>query len=435
MENTEIFISVNESKIRTSDGYEYNLTPHFLYLYYYLALKRLHDPAGTGGYADTTEIISLPYWERNDLESIGKQIRRHIVDMEKEGRNIIEAQQKIKGPFRLILSPDRIKIDVPISRLMDVLDVRHIEKLTPKQESDFYKYVECMWEGNVNFDRGYLDKALALYGQASDTAINTELKLAALHKTCVTLDRLGNFKDAENITQDLFTFKGLDEMESATANVLEAWVKLRLRQFKEAEKLYFKGLDMVRGRRYYRLMGNIYNGLGLIRKERGQYDEALVFYQRALEYWSLVDYFYGIQAVYFNIGNLYYLWGKRSKMASYYDTGIEWVERCRSLCETVHISYDTSQDHILLAGLYKKIKKMDKALDYAQTALKMATDAGNKRDIAYSYRILGKVYLEKGMEKQAASAFDECLKYLKLTTVPQEELREREEEIRKLLDQ
>ncbi|MDA8161941.1 MAG: tetratricopeptide repeat protein [Desulfobacteraceae bacterium] len=436
MENTEIFISVNESKIRTSDGYEYNLTPHFLYLYYYLALKRLHDPAGTGGYADTTEIISLPYWERNDLESIGKQIRRHIVEMEKEGRNIIEAQQKIKGPFRLILGPDRIKIDVPISRLMDVLDLRHIEKLTPEQETDFYKYVECMWEGNVAFDSGFLkEKALPLYKQASGTAINSELRLAALHKICVTLDRLGRYNEAHDICEAVLKIKGLDEIEYAAAYILLAWVKYRLREWPEAENLYHKGLHIIRGKRYYRLMGSIFSGLGLIHKGRKEYIEALAFYQRALEYWSLVDYFYGIQSVYFNIGNLYYLWGKQSQDMSNYREAIKWVNQCISLCERIHISYDTRQDYILLAGIHLRIGKLKEAFEYADTAKKMALSAGNKRDIGFSDRIFAKIYLKKGLTAKAEEAYKSCLEYLQQTDISEIELKEFEAEFVRLFKQ
>ena len=435
MENTDIFISVNESRIKSSDGYEYDLTPHFLHLYYYLALKRLHDPAGTGGFADTTEIISLPYWERNDLESIGKQIRRHMLQMEKVGHNIIEAQQKVYGPFRLILNSDQIKIDISISQLMEILDLRHIEKLKPEQETDFYNYVQCIWEGDINFDGGHLDVALDLYNRASDTAINPELKLAALEKICVTLDRRGKYRAAERICNEVLETKGMGEIEYATVYILQAWVKYRLREWEEAENLYYKGLNTIRGKKYYRLMGSLYNGLGLIRKGRKEYPEALAFYQRALEYWSLVDYFYGIQSVYFNIGNLYYQWGKLSQNLSNYREGIKWVEQCISLCERIHISYDTRQDYILLAGLHLKIEKIKEALEYADKAKKMALDAGNKRDIGFSFRIFSKIYLKEGFTSKAEEAYKFCLKYLNQTDITEIELKEFEEEFVRLFRQ
>ncbi|MDA8088369.1 MAG: tetratricopeptide repeat protein [Nitrospiraceae bacterium] len=440
----DLFINVKDSKVRSGDGVEYNLTPHFLYLYYYLALKRLHDPSGSGGFADADEIISLPYWERNDLGSVGKQIRRHIVDMEKKGLNIIEAQQKVYGPFRFMLLPDEIHIDVPIFELMDLLDVRHIHKLKQEEESAFYKYVESMWEGDDSFDKGILKKALTFYEKASEAAINIELKITAKLKVGRTLERLGDFKNATLICEEILNYDGINAVGLCKTNIFYGWLNYRQRHFQDAEEHYYKAIDNIRGKKYHRLFGDIYNCLGLLRKERGQdgeYDEALRFYQLALEYWSLSEYYYGIQAIYFNIGNLYVAWGdkvgpdNKSIKLYNYQKAIEWTKRCVSLCKKMDIANETSQDHILLAELYLKLNDLDNSLEYAKTANDMALVSGNKRDIGYSYEVLGKIYLRRKLRSEAESAFRSCLEYLKKIDISDEEFREREEEIRKLLDQ
>ena len=51
-------------------------------------------------------IRRLPHWEKNSMKSVGEQIRRHILQTERQGRNVIEWRERIKGTFRLTLPPD-----------------------------------------------------------------------------------------------------------------------------------------------------------------------------------------------------------------------------------------------------------------------------------------------------------------------------------------
>ena len=101
MEEIALIVNVRDAKVCAGDGYAYPLTKRFRYLYYYLALRRLEDPMGRGGYVLPEEVLMLPSWGKNNVVSVGKQIRRHKLEMDKVGRNIIDAQQKIYGPFRL----------------------------------------------------------------------------------------------------------------------------------------------------------------------------------------------------------------------------------------------------------------------------------------------------------------------------------------------
>ncbi len=440
-----LFVSVQSRKITTDDGYTYRLTPQFRYLYFYLVLKRLDDPMNRGGFVEVDEILLLSHWERNRFVSVGKQIRRHILEMTKKGRNIIEAQQKISGPFRLIIPSDHIQIDVPIAKLMDFLDLRHISRLAPDKEADFYNYVECMWEGDAFFNEGLLKDALPLYKQAEEAAAKSELqelKIAAMQKIGRTLERLGDPQTADRLYQEVLKCDGLNEQTEAMTYVLLGLIKYRQGDLKATEEFSYKALDIVRNKKHYKIMGGIYNGLGLVRKTRKQYQESLTFFQRALEYWSLVDYFYGIQAVYFNIGNLYKLWGdelsnqyKDMKIANY-RKGIEWVTRCISLCEKMGIGYETSQDYILLAAIHRKMGDLNKALEKAITAIDVAKLAGNKRDIAYGHRILAAIHFNRGERDLAKSAFQAFMDYLKGTGLSEETLKQIEEEsIRKLAEE
>lgn len=436
-EDKKLLVSANDLVIKTGDGYCYPLTKRFLYLYFYLALKRLEGQGS--GFIEVDEVLALPHWERNTSASVGKQIRRHIVKMEGLGRNIIEAKQKIHGPFRLKLSPKQIQIDVPVAVLAEKLGLNRVVKLEASKEAGFYDFVDCLWQGEAAFADGHLKDALDSYRKASRASINPDQRVIAMQKAGRALMQLGDLEKARLTFQKIFEIKKLNELEEATNYAYLGLIKYRLRSLDEAERLFHKSLDVIQGKKYYRVLGDIHNGLGLIRKERNQYKEALMFHQRALEYWSLVDYFYGIQACYFNIGNIYKLWGDRlgeqskEMKETYYQLAIDWVNRCVALCEKMGIAYETSQDHILLSSLALKTGNPDKALEYAEIAIDMAKKAGNKRDIAFAHRMLGKVYLARGAQDMAKSSFLAYLKYLRKIGLNKEYSKEREK-IKKTLN-
>lgn len=407
----KLFVSIRDLEIRTADGYVYPLTKQFFYFYCYLVFSKLKDEKNMGGFVSTEEVISLPYWENNTLTSIGKQVRRHIVQMEKIGRSIIESKQKIYGPFRLILPADHIEIDVSIPHLMEFLNLIHVGKLDSDQEQRFYKYIEFMWEGDANFDDGLLRKALLLYKKAAKVALNPAQTITANLKIGRTLGRLGNPDEALVIFRKLLKNKWLNEHEKASTCTHYAWVEYRTGNLSKAEELYYKALESARGNKYFKVLGEIYNGLGLIKKEYGHFHESIAFYQRALEYWSLIDYFYGIQAAYYNIGNLHRIWGDHTSdkhpalKNSHYQKAKEWTLRCISLCQKIGIAYETSLDHILLSELFLKAGDPDKAIEYAKIANEMAIAAGNKNDIGYSYKVLSEAYAAKGETALAKAAF------------------------------
>ncbi|MCL4873538.1 tetratricopeptide repeat protein [bacterium] len=331
--------------------------------------------------------------------------------MEKIGRNIIEAKQKIYGPFRLILPAAHIELDVSILQLMVFLNLIHVGKLDSGQVQKFYKYVEYMWEGDANFDDGLLRKALSLYKKAAKVALNPAQTITANLKIGRTLGRLGNTAEALVIFRKLLKNKWLNEYEKASTCTHYAWIEYRTGNLSNAEEFYYRALESARGNKYFKVLGEIYNGLGLIKKEYGHFHESIAFYQRALEYWSLIDYFYGIQAIYYNIANIYRIWGDHTSdkhpalKNSHYQNANEWTLRCISLCQKIGIAYETSLDHILLSELFLKAGDPDKAIEYAKIANEMAIAAGNKNDIGYSYKALSEAYAAKGETALAKAAF------------------------------
>jgi tetratricopeptide (TPR) repeat protein len=167
-------------------------------------------------------------------------------------------------------------------------------------------------------------------------------------------------------------------------------------------------LNLIEGETHYELLGQIYNGLGIVYEARNLYEEATRYYKNALGYSSLARNVYGIQAAYFNIGNMHSKFGDVALYSAKtgislvakdnYNTSITWVRRCMELCKRAGIGGDTCQDRILLAYCWYKLRNFREALKYATEAVKIATRVGNKRDRRIAQRLLEDITSEMRMK-------------------------------------
>jgi hypothetical protein len=104
-----LVVQVRQRVVTASDGLRYPLTTCFFFLYLLLAWQRRLPGAPEDGYVWCDLIRRLPHWEKNSLGSVGKQVRCHILQTERQGRNVIEWRERIKGTFRLTLPPDAVR--------------------------------------------------------------------------------------------------------------------------------------------------------------------------------------------------------------------------------------------------------------------------------------------------------------------------------------
>ena len=379
----------------------FSQSPQYLYLYAYLAYEKITNFLGTGGFLYPADIQKIPLWDKKKVESIGKEIRRHMQNMEKKGVNIIEFQQRIKGPFRLTINPKEISFDKEIKYVSEFLSLDIIYSLL-KDESEaqkLYKYTETISQGAIFFNQGKLKKALDYYESAlKNLSLQVEYKAILLQKIARIYERQGLRKEAIN---KLNRALKLIKKETFNNYLMEAkilsylgWMYYRERNFLKSQKIFYQSLDLLRGKRHYLEMGEVYNGLGLLNESIHNYIDALSYFNLALNYWSNTDYLYGIQSIFFNIGNLYYKWGFFDKGRSF-GKAKQWIEQCINLCDTAQIGQETSQAEILMVEIFLEWQKIEQARKYAIKAKRMALKAHNALDLSTVNKLFGILHFKR----------------------------------------
>ncbi len=260
--------------------------------------------------------------------------------MERHGRNLIGYRDRIKGPFRLAVPPDAIHFDVSPSEVRRLLDIPLAQGPgRPEDASALYGFAQAICQGNAFFDAGALDRAHAAYHEALAAATTPEQEVTALQKIGRTLERQARYQEARPLYLKALRLQDrhpeLDHSTTARTHLFLGWLDYRQKRHDKARNHFYRALDLARGNRDDWLLGNVYNGLGLLQRQNEEYPEALALFRTALDYWCRTDYAYGIQAAYANIGFVYKWWGNHlrnhrftDEARTQYRRAVEWLRRC-----------------------------------------------------------------------------------------------------------
>ena len=401
------------------------LSKRFFNLYCYLAVMRKDDPLRNEGYAECEQIRNLPLWGKNQPVSIGKQISRHVAVMKRRSQNVIQSGQKVGGPFRFARSPSHIKLDVLTGSIVSYLALTDLGPVSmDDQLPRFFRFAEHYWRGSDHFNDGLLVEANKSYGRALRVAPAPHHWLATAFQIQRIHERLGEYEQVSALRLAIrkrLKMTGRYQLWAEARDLaFAALMELRNKRLNAAERFYLRALAKAGNHGLFDVIGSCHNGLEVIEKQRGNFSEAMDHYFRALDAWLLVDYFYGFQSVFFNIGVIYRSWGAQMAESGFpreakekYEKAIIWTEGGMSICTKLGIGYDMSEDKVLLSHLYRKIGKIEKALGLATEALNEAKMSGNQKSLALATRQLATALLAKGKKDDAARLIKATYRKLK----------------------
>jgi tetratricopeptide (TPR) repeat protein len=221
--------------------------------------------------------------------------------------------------------------------------------------------------------------------------------------------KIGQLDEAQQVYEVLLD-QATNDIDKALSYHHIGWAKKDKGEYKEALSYYEKALEI----RQQSLPPNhpnlaaSYNNIGTVYKNMGEYSKALSYYEKALEIRqrSLPPNHPDLASSYNNIGNVYYSMGEYSKALSFHERtlGIQ-----QQLLPPNHPDLASSYNNI--GNVYYSMGEYSKALSSHEKALGIRKQSlpPNHPDLAQSYNNIGLVYSKMGEYSKALSHYEKDL--------------------------
>lgn len=178
-------------------------------------------------------------------------------------------------------------------------------------------------------------------------------------------------------------------------------LRCHLEALKISEELKIKGLT-----------GNNFNNIGIVYATVGNYEKAIVYYEKALAIFEE----YGNAAMLPTMINIADMYSKTEQ----YEKAMEYNERGLKIS---HEEKDTVNTGIILYNMGETLHKMgqdEKAMAYLQESLAISTRVNDVEGVSYSYNLLSSIYLGKKQYSQSISYAEKSIE--NLTTAGNKEI-------------
>ncbi|CAF1454048.1 unnamed protein product [Rotaria magnacalcarata] len=179
----------------------------------------------------------------------------------------------------------------------------------------------------------------------------------------------------------------------------------RMGYFDQAEELYNELLENSSDDSE---RANVYNLLGWGKKDHGQYNEALSFYEKSLEIYqkALPDDHLNLGTMCNNIGQVYYMMGDYSKALEFYGTSLKIREKA---LPSTHL--DLADTYLDFSACYEKLGVYETALKTLQNAYKIQQETFDEGNPAFSFTYSWYKRVYRGL-KEYSKALDYFEKFL-----------------------
>ncbi len=273
-------------------------------------------------------------------------------------------------------------------------------------DPDFTKALEEANKKLEVYDNEGYQKVLADFKTRKKTKISEELKEVAQASYLQAKNSYNNF----NYTVALSQISEALEYDKEIIDYLflKAQIYFEIASYDESLDLYHKIVtyninDTIKSRSY--------NNIGMVYNDKGDYDQALEYYRKAL---AIDEKVFGKEhpstaSLYSNIGSVYYDKGNYDQALKYYGKALAIEEK---VFGKEHPSTATSYNNIGLA--YYDKGDYDQALEYYRKALAIREKVLGKEHLrtATSYNNIGLVYSDKGDYDQALEYYRKALTIL-----------------------
>ncbi len=191
-------------------------------------------------------------------------------------------------------------------------------------------------------------------------------------------------------------------------------VLLKMGKYDLAEKMYRRSLHELPCNDVS--LFDLYRSLGILTKNKGEYDSSLQWFHKSLENRMRTD-----PSDYINIGNLYNFIGESYRLKGRGDTALEYYNKAVILFQQARAENhpDMASFYNGIAIIYKEQKKHLEALNFYEKSLAIRRKylPLDHRDIATSYNNIGNLHLNLEKYELAMQYYERSLQ-IRLKSLP-----------------
>ncbi len=216
-------------------------------------------------------------------------------------------------------------------------------------------------------------------------------------------EALDYFIDAFECLRHLESSEGNTQIkEGLLFNI--GYCKEILGEWDDALEYYNRALQLTTLSKHMKLHGQIMRHTGDIHRKRGDYGLANLSYKNAISAARFAKDYHTLAESYRGTGYVSWRRGKFSKATKEYESSIKYARRIKdhSVIAVIFIE---------VGNLYSSKGQFNKALDHYQRALDILEKTGNLGDIARSYNNIGDVYLQQEDFEKAVEYFRQSERY------------------------
>jgi tetratricopeptide (TPR) repeat protein len=149
-------------------------------------------------------------------------------------------------------------------------------------------------------------------------------------------------------------------------------------------------------------LGIVYNSVGLIYDDWGQYDKAVGYYEKSLAIKRELKDRKGEGATLTNLGIVYKEWGQ-------YDKAVEYYEKSLAICRELKDRKGEYSNLNNLGNVYQNWGQYDKAVEYYEKSLAICRELKDRKVEGTTLTNLGAVYSDWGQYDDAVGYYEKSL--------------------------
>lgn len=215
----------------------------------------------------------------------------------------------------------------------------------------------------------------------------------------------------------------MSKMKETTEILAEGCFLFQIGQFDDAEKNFRKYLSMINEKFADKNFVISLQNIGICLKKRGNYEEAIKYYEKALQISKRINYIQGWADNLSNIGVIYknqalqYIEKKEYKKAEeYLDSAEKIYKEAKDLDRKIRNLNGITSDLINLGIVYTHQRKNAKAIGAFEECINISKDLKDYSTIGKAQGGIGRVHISAGNFDKAIFFLEQSLKTLLKTT-------------------